>query len=67
MKHKTITLKDTVYDKMNLSSSKVNYLLQKRLEEKEKLRKFASKIKKAPKRFIIPIEYADVFTVRYDP
>jgi len=48
MKHKTITLNDIVVEKMGLSSDKLQYLLKQRLDEKEKLRKFASKIEKIP-------------------
>lgn len=46
--HKSITINKLVFDKWNLSSQKVTYELEKRLEEKEKLKRFASKITKVP-------------------
>jgi len=47
-KSKTITLNTTVCKKMNLSSAKVAYNLEKLLQEKEQLHKFALKITKVP-------------------
>ncbi len=45
---KSITFNGKVVDKMKLSSQKVTYEIEKYLEEKESLRRFANKITKAP-------------------
>jgi hypothetical protein len=45
---KSLTVKDTVYDKLNLDTRTVENSLNKILEEKEILQRFASKIKKYP-------------------
>ncbi len=48
-KFRTITIKESVCKKLDLTSGKVNYELQKVWEEKQKIEKFASKITRAPK------------------
>ena len=45
---KSITINEKVFKKMGLTSQKVTYEIEKRLEEQETLRKFASKITKVP-------------------
>lgn len=57
-KFKTITINDNVCKKLDLTSGKVNYELQKVWEEKQKIQKFASKITKAPK-------IVSVYTIPY--
>jgi len=47
-KFKSITVNEKIYDKFELSGPKVNYELNRIVEEKQKMRKFASKIKKYP-------------------
>lgn len=47
-KHKSITIKKKVAEKMGLSTEKVMYLLEQSLKEKESLRKLAFKITKVP-------------------
>lgn len=46
---KSITINEKVFYKMGLTSKKVTYELEKRLEDQEAWRKFASKITKMPK------------------
>lgn len=45
---KSLTVKDTVYENLNLDTKTVENNLNKILEEKKQLRKFALKIKKYP-------------------
>jgi len=45
---KSITINEKIVDKMDLSFKKVDYLLQKSLDEKQSLIKLASKITKVP-------------------
>ncbi len=47
-RHKSITINDKVISKMGLTAQKVSYNLEKYLEEKETLGKFALKITKMP-------------------
>lgn len=46
--YKSLTVNKKVYDRFDLTSEKVSYLLKLSLEEKEKLQKIALKIKKYP-------------------
>lgn len=45
---KSITINEKTFERMGLSSQKVTYEMEKRLEEQETLRKLASKITKIP-------------------
>lgn len=47
-KFKSITINEKIYDKFDLNSSKVTFELKRIMEEKQQIRKFASKIKKWP-------------------
>ncbi len=47
-KYKSITINQKTLEKMGLSSGKVTYELEKRLEEQAELQSFALKITKVP-------------------
>jgi len=46
--HKSITINEKTFDRMELTSQKVTYEIEKLLEEEKTLRKFASKITHTP-------------------
>lgn len=47
-KFKSITISEKIYDKFDLNGSKVTFELKRIMEEKQQIRKFATKIKKWP-------------------
>lgn len=48
MKHKTITIRERTFESLGIEPKDVNIMMLKEIEEQEKLKRFAQKIKKIP-------------------